>query len=114
MEQRLLFVTLLPRQLQQVHVQSWCCWKCVLDPLGKSDCQIAIGQLISPDFGQTMHCDHSQLLHSAAKALFEAAEPLNFVAQMLCLQAAVQRLVSLPAPDADSNVKNELFCAHAV
>ena len=88
-----------------------CCWKYVLGLLSRNHCPIAIGQLISPDLGQTMHCGHSQCLHSAAKAPIEAAEPSNFVAQMLCSQAAVQRLVSLPAPGADSYVRNE---AHAV
>lgn len=78
-----------------------------------------MGQLILPDFGQTMHCGHFQCLHSAAEALIEAAEPSDFVAQMLYSQAAVQRLVFLPAPDADSYRKmthwaHDVFCAHAV
>ena len=112
MEQRLLFVTLLPRQLQQVHVQSsWRSWKYMLETLRESHCQTGIGQLKSPDFEQTVYCGHSQCLHSAAKALIEAAEPSNFVAQMLCLQAAVQRLVSLPAPDAYSYVRKEALGA---
>ncbi len=95
-----------------MHAQSsWRSWKYVLDTFRQSHCQIAIGQLKSPDFEQTMYCGHSQCLHSAAKALIEAAEPSNFVAQMLYSQAAVQRLVSLPAPDADSYVKNEALGA---
>jgi len=111
-EQRLLFVTLLPRQLQQVHVQSsWRSWKYMLETLRESHCQTGIGQLKSPDFEQTVYCGHSQCLHSAAKALIEAAEPSNFVAQTSYWQAAVQRLVFLPAPDADSHVENEALGA---